>query len=180
MLGLDDMRFELRVQCARSLAAIVATSPPIRIEAARVFDVVRREVSVGRPAWESHRLLDQVDDQRQRTFVDEFLKDRASQGLGHVFTLLSLKFLPPGPLRIASRGLHLGDVRLRGTALEYLESVLPVDIKERLWPFLGEEVVRPPAQARTRDEILADLLRSNESVVLNLEELRRRTSSDQS
>jgi hypothetical protein len=66
---------------------------------------------------------------------------------------------------------------LRGTALEYLEGVLPPDIREHLWPFLGDDPKRP-AHGRSRDEILADLLRSNESIVLNLEELRRRTAAE--
>jgi hypothetical protein len=62
---------------------------------------------------------------------------------------------------------------LRGTALEYLEGVLPQDLSQRLWPFLGREQ-QAPRDVRQRDEILADLLRSNESIMLNLEELRKR------
>lgn len=172
MVGLDDPRFEVRFQCGRSLVAIIEKNPRIRIDRERVFDVVRREVAVGRPVWESHRLLDQLNDQEGRTFVDEFLKDRTGQSLAHVFTLLSL-VLPTVPLQIAYRGLHTDDPGLRGTAIEYLEGVLPVDIRDRLWPFLGDRPagVRP---TRPREDILADLLRSNESIVLNLEELRRR------
>ena len=54
-----------------------------------------------------------------------------------------------------------------------LQLELPPDIRERLWPFLGTSA---PVNvgARGRDEILADLLRSNDSIVLNLKELRRR------
>jgi hypothetical protein len=44
--------------------------------------------------------------------------------------------LPAEPLRVAFRGLHSDDQRLRGTALEYLESVLPRDVRDRLWQFL--------------------------------------------
>jgi hypothetical protein len=174
LLGLEDLRFEVRFQCGRSLASIVEKNPRIRIDKERVFDVVRREVAVGRPVWESHRLLDTVEAD-SRSFVDEFLKDRAGQSLAHVFTLLSL-VLPTAPLQIAYRGLHTNDPGLRGTALEYLEGVLPPDIRDRLWPFLSD---RPRGQrdGRARDEILADLLRSNESIMLNLEELRRRTGT---
>jgi ATP:ADP antiporter, AAA family len=171
LLGLEDMRFEVRFQCGRSLASIVEKNPRVRIDKERIFDVVRKEVAVGRPVWQSHRLLDTVDTE-QRSFVDEFLKDRAGQSLAHVFTLLSL-VLPTAPLQIAYRGLHTDDPKLRGTALEYLEGVLPQDLSQRLWPFLGRDQQAPP-DARPRDEILADLLRSNESIMLNLEELRRR------
>jgi hypothetical protein len=90
-----------------------------------------------------------------------------------VFTLLSLA-LPPEPLRIAFRGLHTDDPGLQGTALEYLEGVLPLNIREKLWPYLEDR--RPVASrtARPRDEILADLVRSHNSILINLEELQRR------
>lgn len=174
LMGLEDLRFEVRFQCGRSLASILEKNPRIRIDRERVFDVVRREVAVGRPVWQSHRLLDTVDADA-RSFVDEFLKDRAGQSLAHVFTLLSL-VLPTAPLHIAYRGLHTDDSGLRGTALEYLEGVLPPDIRDRLWPFLTDRP-RHPQDSRAREEILADLLRSNESIMLNLEELRRRADA---
>jgi AAA family ATP:ADP antiporter len=174
LLGLEDLRFEVRFQCGRSLASILEKNPRVRVDKERIFDVVRREVAVGRPVWESHRLLDAVESD-SRSFVDEFLKDRAGQSLAHVFTLLSL-VLPTAPLQIAYRGLHTDDPGLRGTALEYLEGVLPQDIRSRMWPFLSDRP-RNPRDSRARDEILADLLRSNESIMLNLEELKRRTGT---
>ncbi len=174
LLGLDDTRFEVRFQCGRSLAAIVEKNRIVRIDRERIFDVVRREVTVSRPVWQSHRLLDAMMDEKA-SFVDEFIKDRAGQSLAHVFILLS-SVLPAAPLQIAFRGLHTSDPALRGTALEYLEGVLPPDIRERLWPFLGTET-QVQNGSRGREEILADLMRSNESIVLNLEELRRRGRS---
>jgi hypothetical protein len=174
LLGLEDLRFEVRFQCGRSLAAILEKNTRIRIDRERVFDVVRREVAVSRPVWQSHRLLDTVDPEA-RSFVDEFLKDRAGQSLAHVFTLLSL-VLPTSPLQIAYRGLHTDDPKLRGTAIEYLDGVLPQDISQRLAPFIGT-AGQTAHDARPREEILADLLRSNESIMLNLEELRRRVDA---
>jgi len=47
---------------------------------------------------------------------------------------------------------------------------------ETIWPFLTDRP-RKQSDSRARDEILADLLRSNESIMLNLEELRRRTGT---
>jgi hypothetical protein len=171
-LGLDDLRFEVRFQCGRSLAAIHERNPLTRIDRDRVLEVVRREVAVSRPVWESHRLLDRIADPEPKTFVDDFLKDRAGQSLAHVFALLSL-VLPAEPLRIAYRGLHAADENLRGTALEYLDGVLPPAIRERLWPFLDNG--RPAARTeRPREQILADLFRLNQSVELNIEEFKQR------
>jgi hypothetical protein len=173
ILGLDDQRFEVRFQCARSLVAIVEKNSRVRIDRDLIFEVVRRETAVGRPVWEGQRLLSQLEDQQEHVFVDEFVKDRASRSLAHVFTLLSLA-LPPEPLRIAFRGLHTDDPKLRGTALEYLEGVLPARIREQLWPFLEDRRPTATRPSRPRDEILADLLKSNESIMINLEELQRR------
>jgi hypothetical protein len=171
LLGLDDLRFEVRYQCARSLAVVLGRNPRLRIDPNRVFSVVEREVAVGRPVWESNRLLHGLDDRETDVFVDEFVKDRAGRSLAHVFTMLSL-VLPSEPLQIAFRGLHSTDRNLRGTALEYLESVLPPAIRVRLWPFLEDS--RPASRtARPREEILADLIRSNESIMLNLQALKQ-------
>jgi len=177
MLGLDDVRFEVRFQCGRSLAAILDKNLLVRIDREPIFAIVLREVAVGRPVWESRRLLDQGDMWEGVSFVDEFVRARAGQSLAHVFTLLAL-VLPREPLQIAFRGLHTDDRQLQGTALEYLEGVLPQRIRTSLWPFLEDR--RPPARsARARDEILADLVRSNQSIMLNLDELKRRAEAEQ-
>jgi hypothetical protein len=179
LLGLDDVRFEVRFHCARSLALIIEKNPRIRIDQKRVFDVVLAEVEVGRPVWEGHRLLKEIEGQDERFFSDEFVKDRASRSLAHVFTLLSL-VLPFEPLQIAYRGLHTDDDQLRGTALEYLESVLPKGIREGLWPYL-EERRRPGVRTtRPREEILADLMRSHQSIAVSLEQLRLRSRGGKS
>ena len=150
-------------------------NPRSRIDKERIFEVVEREAAVGRPVWDSKRLLPQFDDAGPNMFVDDFVKDRANRSLAHVFTLLAL-VLPAEPLQIAYRGLHTDDQNLRGTALEYLEGVLPPAIRERLWPYLEDR--RPtPSSARPREQILADLLRSHQSIMLNLEELKQRSVS---
>ena len=135
LLGLDDQRFEVRFQCGRSLAAIVEKNPRIRIDPERVYTVVLREVAVGRSIWESHRVLDNVEEPEQRVFTDQFVQGRTNQALAHVFTLLSL-VLPAEPVQLAFRGLQTDDANLRGTALEYLDGVLPPAIRQRLWPSL--------------------------------------------
>jgi hypothetical protein len=170
ILGLDDARFDVRCQAARSLAAIAEKNPQIQIDSRRVFDVVLREVAVGRPVWESRRLLEDGD---RGSALDSLVRDRAGESLAHVFTLLSL-VLPPEPLKIAFRSLQTDDEYLQGTALEYLDGVLPAAIRKRLWPFLER---RPMAQpTRRREEAIAQLLRSHHSIMLNLEDLKRNGS----
>src|SRR5262245_24373171 len=172
MFGLDDPRFDVRFQSARSLAAIVDKNPFVQIDKAQIFAVVLREVAVGRGVWESRRLLDVADEGNRPTTLDEFVRTRAGESLAHVFTLLSL-VLPREPLQIAFRSLYTDDDQLQGTALEYLESVLPPEIRQRLWPFIERRAVA--RSVRPREEVMAELLRSNHSVTLNLEELRLRS-----
>jgi hypothetical protein len=170
MLGLDDLRFDVRSQSARSLAAIIEKNPRIQIDSERIFEVVLREVAVGRPVWESRRLLEEAATESP---LDAFVRERAGESLAHVFTLMSL-VLPREPLQIAFRSLHTDDRQLQGTALEYLEGVLPPRIRQRLWPFIERRPVR--RETRPSEEVIAALLRSHHSIMLNLEELKRRTA----
>jgi AAA family ATP:ADP antiporter len=168
MFGLDDARFDVRFQAARSLTEVLEKNPALIIDARRVFDAVEREAGVGRPVWESRRLLDGVSSSESLSPLDEFIRDRAGTSLGHVFTLLAL-VLPREPLQIAFRSLQTDDQQLHGTALEYLDGILPARIRERLWPYLER---RPTVrQARPREEVMAELLRSHRSITLNLEAL---------
>lgn len=157
--ALEDPAFGVRFQAARSLVAILEKSPRARVDRQHIETVVLREVTVSWPIWEGRRLLGGLVSESP---LDAFVKDRAGQSLAHVFTLLSL-VLPRAPLQIAFRSLHSADERLRGTALEYLEGVLPRPIRQRLWPFLEP---RPAVRAMSRAAIVADLLRLNASVTL--------------
>jgi hypothetical protein len=162
LVALDDERFDVRHQCGRSLAVILTRNPRIRIDRERILEVVRREVTDGRPMWESRRRL---DPRFNESPLDELVRDRAGQSLTHVFTLLSL-ILPSQPLQIAFRSLHSSNSRLRGTALEYLEGVLPADIRQQLWPFLAHAATGRPLPA-SQKEVIASLLRSTSSVTLH-------------
>lgn len=170
LLVLDDLRFAVRREAGRSLLNIQERNPLVSIERGHMLAIVLKEVTVGRPVWEGRRFLDAP---ASDSALDAFVRDRAGESLAHVFTLLSL-VLPREPLQLAFRGLQTDDPHLRGTALEYLDSVLPSAIRQRLWPFLDHRPARPGAA--NRQEAIAALLRSNRSIELNLEELRRRTS----
>jgi hypothetical protein len=106
------------------------------------------------------------------SLVHDFLRDRGSQSLAHVFTLLSF-VLPVLPLQISYRALHSDEPVLKATALEYLDGVLPPDIRDVLWPFVSDEA--PPAgPSRPAEEVLAALLKGSVSTVSNVGNLRRR------
>ena len=170
--GLEDERFEVRFRCGRPLVRLTADAPHLHIGPERVHAVLLREVAVDRHVWESQQPHEH-DEGDTALALDGVLRERASRSLEHVFTVLAL-ILPREPLRIAFHGLHADDAQLRGTALEYLETALPVQIREKLWPFLDAEAPRDK-QARPREEVVAELLRSRSSIAISYQELRRRS-----
>jgi HEAT repeat protein len=160
MQALEDSRFDVRVQAARSLTAIVDRNPRVQFDQGQVFSAVLKEVEVSRPVWQSHRLLEGT---AADSTVDAVVRERAGQSLSHVFALLSL-VLPREPLQVAFRSLRSGDANLRGTALEYLEGVLPPAIRQPLWPFL----VSPRVRRHERPSLAAisELLHSSPSITV--------------
>jgi len=174
LMGLNDRRFEVRYQCGRALSAMMARNPYLKFAPEEIYGAIRKEVAVSRPVWEGQRLLDRSEEPETNPVVDEFLRERTSRSLQHLFTLLAL-IHPAETLRIAFHGLHSDDAQLRGTALEYLESILPSDIWTRLSPLLDRpEPGEPRRQLRSRDEILAEMVKSSHSIMVRIEELRRK------
>ncbi len=170
--GLSDRRFEVRYRCGRALSHLLDLDPASGITREEAFGAVLREVEAGAGVWESRNLLDRLDDESWSPVVDEVVRERANRSLEHIFTLLAL-VLPRQPLRIAFKGLHTDDPLLRGTALEYLESSLPPEIRRPLWPYLEDSRARRPERSRPPEEVLHELLESSESIIINLEELRK-------
>jgi ATP:ADP antiporter, AAA family len=138
LLGLRDPDFQVRASCAGSLAAILARAPELTVSATAVFDAVGRELSGSWPGGED-------------VAVDE------DAVVPLVFALLSL-VLEREPVRIAARAVRGSDPVLRGTALEYLENVLPTDVRKPLLRRLAAPREQP---SRPLDEVMTDLLRSS-------------------
>ena len=169
--GLEDQRFEVRYRCGRGLAHMLDVDSTLSAPRETVLAAVLREVAVEAGVWESRKLA-VIEDEGWSTMVDELLQERADRSLEHVFTLLAL-VLPREPLRIAFKALHTTDPYLRGTALEYLESSLPPEIRRPLWPYLEDNRPRQAAPARSQDDVIEELLKSNVSIMVKLEELQQ-------
>ena len=158
--ALDDTRFDVRAQAARSLTSILEKNPRVRFDPDRIFEAVLAEVEVSRPVWETQRLLEAAP---ADSTVDSAVRERAGQSFAHVFALLSL-VLAREPLQVAFRSLRSGDAHLRGTALEYLEGVLPAPIRQKLWPFLVSPRVR--RHERPSAAAISSLLHSSPSLTV--------------
>lgn len=130
LIGLDDVRFDLRYRCAQALLRIRAHNAAVAVPSERLLEIAAREAA---HAGESPRHLE------------------------HCFTLLGI-VLERGPLDSAYRALQSNEPGLRGTALEYLENVLPGTVRDKLWPHLGAPITAP--SGRSTEQIRDDLLRS--------------------
>jgi hypothetical protein len=138
-----------------------------------MYAAVMKETQVDKSLWDDHALIDQPSGDAS-DLVDDAARARTSRRTEHVFTLLSL-VIPRAPLQIAFKGLLTDDAVLRGTGLEYLESVLPREIWSRLQPLLDDRREKPPAP-RPHEEVLEELMRSTQSIELNLEEIKKRSN----
>ena len=171
MAALNDARFEVRFQAGMALARIAERQPSLRVDTVAVYAAVMKETTVDTALWHEQRVIDQPATDETPAVVDGAPKGRSSRRMEYVVTMLSL-VIPRAPLQLAYKGLLTDDAVLRGTGLEYLESVLPRDVWKALQPFLDDR--RESAGARPSDEVLDNLMRSSASIELNLEELRRR------
>lgn len=174
LLGLNDRRFEVSFQCGRALTAIAARNRLLRLIPDEIFGHTQKEVAVSKPVWESHLLLDAQEDAEASPLFDDYLRNRTSRGLQHIFTLLSL-VMPPDPLKLAFNALHSGDASLRATALECLSSVLPHDIRDWLWPLIVDTpAAEPIGLPADRERTLRELMRADQTSCLRIAELRKR------
>jgi hypothetical protein len=160
--AVKDRRFEVRYRAARALAHLRNIDPRFAVDEAQVLALVLEEVSVERAVWEGRRLLDESEEPWAAEDA-ELLRQRAGRAMEHVFVLLSL-VLPRAPLRLAYRGLQVDDPRLRGTALDYLESVLPERVRVKLWPFLEPGHRARQTSAASAEVALQRLLASTDAI----------------
>jgi AAA family ATP:ADP antiporter len=130
--GLDAERLDVRYRSAQALVRLRKRGP-IEIDSEAMFVVAAREIAG---------------------------LNRSGARLEHVFAVLSLA-LDGEPVEIAFRALRGRDPALRGTALEYLDHVLPAPIRNGLWPVLGADAAVHLAARRSVDEVRDELSRSS-------------------
>lgn len=178
MAALSDERFEVRYQSARALSRINETTPNLTIDTRAVYAAVMHETSVDRRLWSEQRLIDEPEGSDSAGLLEPALRNRVGRRMEHVFTMLSL-VVPAAPLRIAYKGLLTDDSILRGTGLEYLESVLPREIWNGLHPHL-DATGKVTGSGRSHDEALDKLLRSSHSIDVSLAEIRKQAEQGDS
>jgi len=155
--ALSANRFEVRYRAAIALVRRRRRGLPTsnRDERAIIWRAIRAEVGRERPVWELQKLLDEPDDDQ---LVARRVGVRGELSLEHTFRLLSL-VLEPETVRAAFHGVILDDEKLKSFALEYLEQVLPDDVRRRLWPFIGDISDHQRQRSlRPIDDVVSDLM----------------------
>jgi hypothetical protein len=142
--ALETFSFEIRLRCGRALLALTDEHPELQKPVTSALALAEQEIGRGGAMSETRE---------------------------HVFNLLALA-LDREPVRIAARAFTTDDDYVRGTALEYLETVLPPRLFSAFRPLLST-AGSPPARRRSADEVRADLIQAGTTMTVSLEELRR-------
>jgi AAA family ATP:ADP antiporter len=136
--ALEEPSFDVRAAAGAALAALHESSSLVEMDRDDVLDRVRRELDSGEP----------VDRQ-----------------LPQLFALLSL-ILDAKPLQLAWAAMKTDDRVLRGTALEYLDNVLPDDVFARLRSCFGASIAWAPGPRRPVAAVADELRASSVGVKL--------------
>lgn len=155
VIALADPRFEVRYAAGRALMCVVERTTELYLPHERIEKIILVEVA------HEQKVAATIDEEslsdEMTAPLDVMMRDRVSRALEHVFTLLAV-LLGREAVRICFRALHQDDDRHRGTALEYLQTVLPSDLRDAIWPSLGETGLLP--SVRPAAEVLASLTKT--------------------
>jgi hypothetical protein len=151
--GMVDQSFNVRYSCARSLARMRGRNRHLKISRQQVFAAIHRELAASPEEWAARNRALQADGVADT----EPAAAQVDRGLEHVFTLLAL-ILDPDAVYLAMQATLSEDVNLRGTALEYLENVLPADLYQALLTHLGST-----HEGRSGQRSLGDIVRELKS-----------------
>jgi len=155
LLGMVDETFNVRYSCARVLVRMRHRNPHLVIPRQQVYNAISKELKASPEEWEGRDMELKMD----YATDEEDVNPQFNRGLEHVFTLLALT-LDPDAVRLSMQAAFSKDLNLRGTALEYLENVLPGYLYNELLTHLGEA---PQGSRSTRT--LGDIVNELKSIV---------------
>jgi ATP:ADP antiporter, AAA family len=161
--GLFDPELDVRSQCALALLRAVELDPNAALPRERILDAIEAELWREEPLLAASRSADALDDQPGFGAAD--LRERVHQGVEQVMTLLAL-MLEREPVRLAYHALYSDDVAIRGTALEYLDNVLPDRIRPGVLALVqGPSHAVPVREPRNRTALVDELQRARERLI---------------
>ena len=167
LLGLSTEPFEVRYKCGQAMLRMTAENEFLSVPREAVFSAVQREVDVDENIWKSSiPSTDKLDLSDSKSAPEH---GKLNRRLEHVFTLLGL-VLDREAIQLSLHAISSEDSNLRGTALEYLDNVLPEPIRVSLWRYIPSSTSIKKSK-RSRAEIVNDLLQSAKSLVIDRDKL---------
>jgi ATP:ADP antiporter, AAA family len=130
--------------------ALAAEALPVRYRAALALSEVTRD---------ERELLPDSKEVLALALVEVERGPLSQEASDHVFALLAL-CTTRGSVELVRQGLRLDDRKLRGTALEYLESLLPEPVRTPLVSALSQRPEPRTSLARSETQLLDELKRS--------------------
>jgi AAA family ATP:ADP antiporter len=173
LLGaLRDQRFEVRFRSSLALARLTKLDPSLAPTREEILPIIGAELDKEQGLIQGRRAVELLpEEEEDRGLLGEVLRERSDQVLEHLFTLLGFCY-PAEPLTVALRGVRSEDAHLRHTALEFLESTLPGDLRRRLWPIVDASSLRRPSNAVAPRQAIETLLSARSSIAFQVDELR--------
>ncbi|HEY5240065.1 MAG TPA: hypothetical protein VIJ22_01305, partial [Polyangiaceae bacterium] len=148
-LGLDSEDLGVRYTCGRVLVVMREHNTELRFDPAAALTRARRELDA--PSEGPARDVRMVE---------------------HAFNVLSLTY-PREAMQLAYGAVVAKGPFLRGVALEYLDAVLPAELRAALNRRLDSATPEKTTSARSSARALDELLQSKETIRSSLDELRR-------
>ena len=130
--ALHDREFQVRMRSAHAMLQLRLNTLDLRFAADRVWKILEAELQQG--DWAKRQPVGAA------TALDDPRVD-------YLFALLRL-LLPAEPVLMAQRALSTQDRHLRGTALEYLQTVLPLNVWKQVEARIADRVVILPGTTR--------------------------------
>jgi hypothetical protein len=137
--ALSDGEFLVRFRCGHAMSQILSKHPDLTLDYGRIWKLLNQELQVSRDVWQERRLLEPGPAADPES--DKPMERPGDASLEYVFVLLGL-VLPRDSVSMAFRALQTDDRHLRGTALEYLQTVLPANSWKSLGALIGVGAVR--------------------------------------
>jgi len=138
--ALGSQRFEVRYRAAIALMKRYQSGYSHLPEETRnkfVWQAIRFEINQERPVWEMQTIYDSLDESEHDVFSRQQLQARGQLSLEHVFRMLGLIF-DSKLIGVVYQGLAMEKTKFKSFSLEYLEYVLPDDVREKLWLLIGD------------------------------------------
>jgi len=130
-----------------------------------VWRAIRFEIKQERPVVEAQNILDTLEESERDDFPRQQLQVREQFSLEHVFRMLALIF-DSKLISAAYQGLAMEKTKLKGFSLEYLEHILPQDVREKLWLLIGNiSEYRNHDSVRPLEEVAAELLKTGATLL---------------